>query len=44
MRAFFLALRDLLRGLFGLSARDAVPGCDYAAELEERYRKPRRCC
>jgi len=37
-------VRDLLRGLFGLPARDAAPGCNYAAAIEERYSKPRRCC
>jgi len=42
--AFLSALRDLLRGLFGLPAGDAPPGSDYAATIEERYSKPRRCC
>jgi hypothetical protein len=35
---------DLLRGLFSQPTKDAPPGCDYAAALEERYRSPRRCC
>jgi hypothetical protein len=38
------ALRDLLRGLFSQPTTDAPPDCDYAATLEERYSKPRRCC
>ena len=44
MRQFFSALQDLLRGLFSLSTKSAPPGCDYAAVIEERYSKPRRCC
>lgn len=37
-------LRDLLHGLFPLPTADAPAGCDYAAAIEERYSKPRRCC
>jgi hypothetical protein len=48
LRAFFGAFaagaRDLLRGLFPLSTTDAPGECDYAAAIEERYSKPRRCC
>ncbi len=41
---FLSSARDLFRGLFSLSTKDAPEGCDYAAKLEERYSKPRRCC
>jgi hypothetical protein len=44
MTLLWNALRDLLRGLFCLPTNDAPTGCDYAAALEERYSKPRRCC
>lgn len=44
MSAFLDALRDLLRGLFPLPTADAAPECDYRAQLEERYSRPRRCC
>jgi hypothetical protein len=44
MKEFLSALRDLLRGLFAAPTQDAPPGCDYAAAIEERYSRPRRCC
>lgn len=44
MRALLGALADLIRGLFGFPARGAAPCRDYADALEERYRRPRRCC
>lgn len=44
IKAFLRGARDLMRGLFPLSTRSAPPDCDYAAALEERYSKPRRCC
>ena len=44
MKQFLSALRDLLRGLFSLPTQSAPPDCDYAAVIEERYSKPRRCC
>jgi len=40
MRAFVLALRDVLHGLFGFPGhRGATAAC-----IEARYRGPRRCC
>lgn len=44
LATFREGLRDLLRGLFSQPTTDAPPDCDYAATLEERYSKPRRCC
>jgi hypothetical protein len=44
MKEFISALRDLLRGLFGLPSADAAAGTDYARTIEERYSRPRRCC
>jgi hypothetical protein len=38
------AIADLLRGLFGLPNVAPPPGTDYGAEIEARYRHPRRCC
>lgn len=44
MKAFLLALRDLLRGLLAFPAARSAAGRDFASVLEERYRKARRCC
>jgi hypothetical protein len=44
MAEIWMAIRDLLRGLFSLPTHDAPTGCDYARTLEDRYSKPRRCC
>lgn len=38
------ALGDLMKGLFGLPNQKLPAGTDYAAEVEARYRHPRRCC
>ena len=42
--AALAAVADLLRGLFSLPTADAPAGSDYAAAIEERYSRPRRCC
>ena len=44
MRGLLRALGELLRGLLAFPERRQVPGRDYAAALEERWAKPRRCC
>jgi hypothetical protein len=43
VRRFLLGLRDLLRGLFTFPGRGGAAGAD-AAAIEERYRRPSRCC
>lgn len=43
-RAIVPGLLDLVQGLFSLSTVDAPTGSDYAATIEQRYSKPRRCC
>jgi hypothetical protein len=40
MRAFVLALRDMLHGLFGFPSHRISSAC----AIEARYRGPRRCC
>ncbi len=43
MRAFVRGVRDLLRGLFGFPDRGRhAPNA--AAAIEDRYRRPTRCC
>ncbi|MGC8669433.1 MAG: hypothetical protein ACP5VE_15105 [Chthonomonadales bacterium] len=44
VRIVLEALADLMRGLFGLPNEAPAAGTDYAAEIEARYRHPRRCC
>lgn len=44
MSGIVQAIRDLLRGLFSQPTHNAPVDCDYAAKIEERYSKPRRCC
>lgn len=44
MRGFLRALADLLRGLFAFPERTADARLDAGRALEERYRRPSRCC